>query len=53
MNQKMKGQVHPGYIFSVLKPAFSAMAGESPHGSGLTKESRAFKSSVHLEPGAR
>eukprot|EP00913_Durusdinium_trenchii_P019098 g17948.t1 len=36
--QGMKGQVHPGYLSAVLKPAFAAMVGEIPAASSLTKE---------------
>eukprot|EP00435_Cladocopium_sp_Y103_P073770 s25_g45.t1 len=35
---KLRGQVHPGYLSSVLKPAFAAIAGEVPLSTGLTKE---------------
>lgn len=35
---KLRGQVHPGYLSSVLKPAFGAIAGEVPLSTGLTKE---------------
>eukprot|EP00438_Fugacium_kawagutii_P024440 Skav202113 [mRNA] locus=scaffold1980:125629:127152:+ [translate_table: standard] len=35
---KLRGQVHLGYFSSVLKPAFGAIAGETPLSTGLTKE---------------
>lgn len=38
VSPKMKGQVHPGYLSAVLKPAFAAMVGEIPAASSLTKE---------------
>ena len=35
---KLKAQVHPGFLLSVLKPAFGAIAGEVPLSTGLSKE---------------